>query len=109
MFQDWQTAYRNANVRHNVYSRSKEKVHPRSTLPATCCPPQSHKASLSCVPQGVMPNVPSSKGHRDGFAIQHMLKDLHLATDAAAHAHARVPLTERALDVYAKVRLILRT
>ena len=56
-----------------------------------------------------MPNVPSSKGHRDGFAIQHMLKDLHLATDAAAHAHARVPLTERALDVYAKVRLILRT
>ena len=55
-----------------------------------------------------MPNVPSSEGHRDGFAIQHMLKDLHLATDTAAHAHARVPLTESALDVYAKVGLILK-
>ena len=71
--------------------------------------PYSDTREVSCVPQGVMPNVPSSKGHRDGFAIQHMLKDLHLATDAAAHANARVPLTERALDVYAKVRQTLKT
>ena len=52
--------------------------------------------------QGVMANVPASKGHRAGFAIKHMLKDLHLASDAAGTAGSPVPMTEKALEVYGR-------
>ncbi len=53
--------------------------------------------------QGVMPGVPASHGHKGGFAIEHMVKDLRLATDAAAHVSSPAPMTEKAMEVYAKV------
>ena len=59
--------------------------------------------STSWVMQGVMSDVPASHGHKGGFAIQHMVKDLRLATDAAAHVSSPAPMTEKAMEIYAKV------
>ena len=55
------------------------------------------------VVQGVMADVPASKGHKAGFALQHMLKDLHLAREAAGTAGSPAPMTEQALEIYEKV------
>ena len=55
------------------------------------------------VVQGVMADVPASNGHKASFALQHMLKDLHLAHDAAGIAGSPVPMTEKALEIYGKV------
>ncbi|CAL5223421.1 g5934 [Coccomyxa viridis] len=52
---------------------------------------------------GVMADVPASKGHKAGFALQHMLKDLHLAREAAGTAGSPAPMTEQALEIYEKV------
>lgn len=50
-----------------------------------------------------MADVPASNGHKAGFALQHMLKDLHLAHDAAGTAGSPAPMTEKALELYGKV------
>ncbi len=53
--------------------------------------------------QGVMSDVPASKGHKGGFAVQHMVKDLSLALEAAATEGSPTPMTEKALEIYEEV------
>jgi 3-hydroxyisobutyrate dehydrogenase len=57
--------------------------------------------------QGVMPEVPASKGYKDGFATMHMIKDLGLAISAAEHASSPLPMGRKALELYEKVPLSL--
>lgn len=51
---------------------------------------------------GVMDNVPSSRGYTGGFVSQLMAKDLGLAQEAAAAAHAATPLGAAAWELYQK-------
>ena len=53
-----------------------------------------------------MADVPASKGHQGGFAVQHILKDLRLACDAAGTVGSPAPMTEKALEIYGKVGVI---
>jgi 3-hydroxyisobutyrate dehydrogenase-like beta-hydroxyacid dehydrogenase len=56
--------------------------------------------------QGVMLNVPASRGYKDGFATRHMIKDLGLAISAAEHAGSLVtPMAREVLKMYQKVRM----
>lgn len=50
---------------------------------------------------GVGPESPADRGYQGGFAAALMLKDLRLAMEAAAGAHAKVPMGERATELYA--------
>lgn len=49
---------------------------------------------------GIMPNVPSSKGYKGGFAVQLIAKDLGLAENAAISCTAPVPLAAAAHQIY---------
>lgn len=50
-----------------------------------------------------MPDVPASKGYKDGFATRHMIKDLCLAIAAAEHVHAPLPMGREAKTLYEQV------
>ncbi|GAA4761623.1 3-hydroxyisobutyrate dehydrogenase [Stakelama sediminis] len=51
---------------------------------------------------GVGPQSPADKEYQGGFATGLMLKDLRLAMEAAAGAHADTPMGERARELYEK-------
>jgi 3-hydroxyisobutyrate dehydrogenase len=50
---------------------------------------------------GLVPTAPSSKGYAGGFALALMIKDLHLALDAARGADTALPATAAAATAYA--------
>ncbi len=56
--------------------------------------------------QGVMADVPASKGYKDGFATRLMIKDLGLAISAAEHAGSATPMANEVLKLYQKVGLV---
>lgn len=51
---------------------------------------------------GVGPQTPADNDYQGGFATGLMLKDLKLAMEAAASAHADTPMGARAAELYAK-------
>jgi len=57
--------------------------------------------------QGVMPDVPASRGYKDGFATRHMIKDLGLAISAAEHTGSPIPMASEALKLYQKVTAVI--
>ena len=56
--------------------------------------------------QGVMEGVPASKDYKGGFACKLMHKDLCLASAAAQHCNATVPMSTEAAKLYKQVTLI---
>ena len=53
-----------------------------------------------CPVPGVGPTSPADNGYQGGFASALMLKDLRLAMEAAGDAGSRVPMGERAKELY---------
>jgi 3-hydroxyisobutyrate dehydrogenase len=53
-----------------------------------------------CPEPGILPDVPSSKGYKAGFAAPLMLKDLRLAQQAALSSGASTPLGAHAAQIY---------
>ncbi|MBV5262174.1 3-hydroxyisobutyrate dehydrogenase [Synechococcus moorigangaii CMS01] len=53
-----------------------------------------------CPAPGPVPAAPSNRDYKPGFAVAMMLKDLHLAADAARSAGAEIKLGELAEAVY---------
>ena len=53
--------------------------------------------------QGVMDGVPASKHYKGGFACKLMHKDLGLASAAAQHCGAHVPMSAEAARLYKQV------
>mmetsp|Transcript_62901 Transcript_62901/g.101364 ORF Transcript_62901/g.101364 Transcript_62901/m.101364 type:complete len:121 (+) Transcript_62901:3-365(+) len=49
---------------------------------------------------GVIETAPSSRGYEGGFAVDLMLKDLKLATDAAAAVDLQTPMGNQAQHLY---------
>ena len=58
-----------------------------------------------CPAPGPVPGAPSGKGYRAGFAGALMLKDLHLAMDAAQGAGVATPLGAQATQIYGMMDL----
>ena len=56
-----------------------------------------------CPAPGPVPAAPSNRDYQPGFAVAMMLKDLKLATGAAALAGAETPLGHLAESIYAKL------
>tara|TARA_R110001606_G_scaffold381211_1_gene542225 strand:+ start:7295 stop:7939 length:645 start_codon:yes stop_codon:yes gene_type:complete len=56
-----------------------------------------------CPVPGPVPASPANRGYQPGFAVAMMLKDLHLAADAARAAGADIRLGEMAEAIYAKL------
>ncbi len=50
---------------------------------------------------GLVPTAPASRGYNNGFALALMIKDLHLALDAARGADSALPATAAAAAAYA--------
>lgn len=61
---------------------------------------QSWSMTSYCPVPGVGPQSPSDNGYRGGFAVGLMLKDLKLATQAAAQVGASVPMGHAAEALY---------
>jgi 3-hydroxyisobutyrate dehydrogenase len=61
---------------------------------------QSWSMTSYCPVPGVGPQTPADRSYEGGFAAALMLKDLRLATQAAADAGAPVPMGMRARDLY---------
>ena len=61
---------------------------------------QSWSMTSYCPVPGVGPTSPADKGYEGGFAAALMLKDLNLAMDAAQGAGAKVPMGQRAQELY---------
>ncbi len=61
---------------------------------------QSWSMTSYCPVPGVGPVTPADNDYHGGFATALMLKDLRLATDAAADAGSPVPMGDRARDLY---------
>ena len=61
---------------------------------------QSWSMTSYCPVPGVGPTSPADKGYEGGFAAALMLKDLKLAMDAAQGAGAKVPMGQRAQELY---------
>ena len=57
---------------------------------------------IKCV-QGVMDGVPASKDYKGGFACKLMHKDLGLASAAAQHCGAQLPMSAEAARLYKQV------
>jgi 3-hydroxyisobutyrate dehydrogenase len=55
-----------------------------------------------CPVPGPVPTSPANRDYQAGFTADMMLKDLRLAQDAAADAHADTPLGRHARDLYAE-------
>ena len=53
-----------------------------------------------CPVPGVGPQSPADNDYQGGFAAALMLKDLRLAMEAAQTAGARVPMGEKAKELY---------
>lgn len=53
-----------------------------------------------CPAPGPVPTAPSNRDYKPGFAVAMMLKDLHLAADAAKTAGADIKLGELAESIY---------
>ncbi|MFC0590107.1 3-hydroxyisobutyrate dehydrogenase [Novosphingobium aquiterrae] len=62
---------------------------------------QSWSMTSYCPVPGVGPASPADNGYQGGFAAALMLKDLKLAMQAAASVGARVPMGQRAEELYA--------
>ncbi len=63
---------------------------------------QSWSMTSYCPVPGVGPASPADNGYQGGFAAALMLKDLKLAMDAAKSAGAKVPMGQRAEELYAR-------
>jgi 3-hydroxyisobutyrate dehydrogenase len=63
---------------------------------------QSWSMTSYCPVPGVGPASPADNGYQGGFAAALMLKDLKLAMEAAQSAGARVPMGQRAEELYAQ-------
>ena len=61
---------------------------------------QSWSMTSYCPVPGVGPASPADNGYRGGFAAALMLKDLKLAMEAAESVGARVPMGQRAEELY---------
>jgi 3-hydroxyisobutyrate dehydrogenase len=61
---------------------------------------QSWSMTSYCPVPGVGPQSPSDNGYQGGFAVGLMLKDLKLATQAAASVNASVPMGNAAEALY---------
>ena len=61
---------------------------------------QTWSMTSYCPVPGVGPQTPADKGYQGGFATALMLKDLKLAMAAAKDAGARVPMGQRAEELY---------
>ncbi len=61
---------------------------------------QSWALTSYCPSPGILPDVPSSKGYKAGFAAALMLKDLRLAQQAAQATGAATPLGAHAAQLY---------
>lgn len=61
---------------------------------------QSWSMTSYCPVPGVGPQSPADNGYQGGFAAALMLKDLKLAMEAAATAGAKVPMGQRAEELY---------
>ncbi len=61
---------------------------------------QSWSMTAYCPVPGVGPQSPADNGYQGGFAAALMLKDLKLAMEAAASADAKVPMGQRAEELY---------
>jgi 3-hydroxyisobutyrate dehydrogenase len=53
-----------------------------------------------CPAPGPVPTSPANRDYKPGFAVAMMLKDLHLAADAARVAGAEIRLGEHAGSIY---------
>jgi 3-hydroxyisobutyrate dehydrogenase len=53
-----------------------------------------------CPAPGPVPTSPANRDYKPGFAVGMMLKDLHLAVDAARAAGAEIRLGEHAESIY---------
>ena len=63
----------------------------------------SSAAAVRCAAwcmQGVQEGVPSSRGYRNGFNSSLMVKDLGLASKAAQHCGAPLPMADQAVQLY---------
>lgn len=56
--------------------------------------------TVNCPVPGPVPTSPANRDYEPGFAVDLMLKDLRLATSAAAEAGVRVELGQHATEVY---------
>ena len=63
---------------------------------------QSWSMTSYCPVPGVGPASPADNGYQGGFAAALMLKDLKLAMEAAQSAGAKVPMGERAEELYSR-------
>lgn len=61
---------------------------------------QSWSMTAYCPVPGVGPQSPADNGYQGGFAAALMLKDLKLAMEAAKAAGAKVPMGQRAEELY---------
>jgi 3-hydroxyisobutyrate dehydrogenase len=61
---------------------------------------QNWSMTSYCPLPGVGPQSPADNGYQGGFASALMLKDLKLALDAAETAGSKVPMGERAKELY---------
>jgi 3-hydroxyisobutyrate dehydrogenase len=61
---------------------------------------QSWSMTAYCPVPGVGPASPADNGYQGGFAAALMLKDLKLAMAAAQSAGAKVPMGQRAEELY---------
>lgn len=61
---------------------------------------QSWSITSYCPVPGVGPVSPADRDYQGGFAAALMLKDLRLAKEAAASAHADIPIGARAAEIY---------
>ena len=61
---------------------------------------QSWSMTAYCPVPGVGPQSPADNGYQGGFAAALMLKDLKLAMEAAKAAGAKVPMGQRAQELY---------
>ncbi|QJU59179.1 3-hydroxyisobutyrate dehydrogenase [Sphingomonas sp. AP4-R1] len=61
---------------------------------------QSWSITSYCPVRGVGPVTPADREYQGGFAAALMLKDLRLAKEAAASAHADIPVGARAAEIY---------
>jgi 3-hydroxyisobutyrate dehydrogenase len=61
---------------------------------------QSWSMTSYCPVPGVGPQTPADNGYQGGFAVALMLKDLKLATEAAASVNASVPMGNAAEALY---------
>ena len=53
-----------------------------------------------CPAPGPVPTSPANRDYKPGFAVAMMLKDLHLAAEAARAAGAEIRLGEHAESIY---------